>query len=164
MLRMLTTVRMVTLRTASPQDGPYLRGLFAASRPDLAVLPADARDALIDMQYRAQRTEFAWRYPGADYHVLISDGAEVGLLILDRGEEAVRVVDLVVAEQHRRRGIAAGALRQVIAAAGRLPVRSNVWSADPIARALYERLGFGPTGAPVAAGYVAVERKAAAFV
>jgi ribosomal protein S18 acetylase RimI-like enzyme len=156
----LTRCTTVALRAATAADEPYLRRLFATSRPDLAILPADVRDALIDLQYRAQRAEFSWRYPAAEYDVVVADGADAGLLVVDRGETAVRVVDLVVDERHRRRGIAAAALQRVIDEAGRLPVRLSVWSANPAALALYERLGFEPTGAPVTAGYVAMERSA----
>ena len=157
---MLTRCTTVALRAATAADEPYLRALFATSRPDLAILPADVREALIDLQYRAQRGDFAWRYPAAEYDVLVADGVDAGLLVVDRGESAVRVVDLVVDERHRRRGIAAAALQQVIDGAGRLQVRTSVWSANTSALALYERLGFAPTGAPVTAGYLAMERSA----
>lgn len=155
----LTRCTTVALRAAAGSDEPYVRRLFAASRPDLAILPADVREPLVDLQYRAQRADFGWRYPAAEYAVLVADGADAGLLVLDRGEGALRVVDLVVDERHRRRGVATAALLRVIDEAGQLPVRLSVWSANAPARALYERLGFVPTGAPVTEGYVAMERR-----
>jgi ribosomal protein S18 acetylase RimI-like enzyme len=150
----------VALRAASVKDDAYLRRIFAESRDDLAILPPDVRDTLIDLQYRAQRAQFAAGHPDAAYHILVADGVDAGVLMLDRGSDHVRIVDLTVERRHRRQGVAASALRGVLEEAGVRPVRLTVWAANAAARALYERLGFTETAAPVPSGYLAMERRA----
>ena len=157
---MLARCSEITLRPAAATDDLYLRRIFSLSRPDLALLPPDVRDALIDMQYQAQRTGYAHSYPAAEHHVLVADVTDVGVLVLDRSDDAVRVVDITVDLPHRRRGVATAALREVIDGAGGRPVRLVVWSENVAARALYERLGFTATGAQTIEGYVAMERSA----
>src|SRR4051794_26038451 len=150
----------VTLRRASAQDRPYLRRLFAESCPQLAILPPDVQDVLIDMQFRARRAAFSSRDPGAEYHVLVAEDGNAGLLVLDPGDGVVWVIDVTVDASHRRRGIAAAALRQALDAAAPVPVRLSVGAENTVGRALYERLGFEPIGPSAAPGYLAMELRA----
>src|SRR3954447_13897372 len=150
----------VTLRPATAQDRPYLRRLFAESCPQLAILPPDVQDVLVDMQYRARRAALSSRYPAAEYHVLVAEDGNAGLLVLDRGDGVVWVIDVPVDAGHRRRGIAAAALRQALDAAAPAPVRLNVGADNATSRALYERLGFEAMGASAAPGHLAMELRA----
>jgi ribosomal protein S18 acetylase RimI-like enzyme len=128
------TAPTVTRRPRTAADEPLLRALFEQSRDDLALLPP----ALVDLQYRAQQAQFG----RAGREVLVIDGVDVGTLVLTEDDDAVQVVDIVIAPAHRRQGIAEAVLGQVIAQAGDRPVRLTVWAANAPARALYERLGF----------------------
>lgn len=158
---MLTRCSSVVLRGATPHDDAYQRRLFAESRDDLAMLPQGIRDSLIDMQFRAQAMQLARNHPDADRRVLVADGVDAGVLVLDDAADALRIVDLTVERRERRRGIAGAAVTAVIAAAGERPVRLSVWSTNEIARALYERLGFiASAGADVEEGYITMERRA----
>lgn len=145
---MLVDVATVTRRPAERADDAFLRELFAQSRPDLAMLPSDARGTLLDLQFRAQHEQYAASYPRASHEILIADGVDVGRLILDRGPDSVRVVDVIVSESYRGRGIASTVLAEVLqdAERDRTPVRLAVWSANLDARRLYERLGFAVVG------------------
>jgi ribosomal protein S18 acetylase RimI-like enzyme len=150
----------VSRRPATAADADYLRALFTESRDDLLVLPDVARAALLDMQYRGQGRQIAAGHPAATREVLVADGADAGLLILDRDPERVHVVDIVVARAHRRRGIASGTLRAVIDEAGGRTVTLSVWPGNVIARSLYERLGFVPsTPSQIPGGYLPMEHR-----
>jgi ribosomal protein S18 acetylase RimI-like enzyme len=152
---------VVTCRSAGPGDEPYLRQLFVESRDDLALLPAQVRDHLLDLQYRGQRRQIEADYPAAAREVLVAGGADAGLLILDRDPERIHLVDIVVARSRRRRGIASAALRSVINEAGERSVTLTVWSGNAIARALYDRFGFAEiNGSNVTEGYIFMERRA----
>lgn len=117
-MTMLTEVPTVTRRPATPADDEHLRDLFAESRDDLCVLPADVRTVLLDAQYRSRRHQLEARYPGATYEIVIADGVEVGLLILARGADGADVVQLAVARRYRGRGIAESVLRSVTGLTG----------------------------------------------
>lgn len=147
----------VTRRLVTDGDHAYLRLLFAESRDDLLVLPAEARGALLDMQYRGQGRQIAADHPAAIRQVLVADGADAGLLILDHHAERVHVVDLVVTRARRRRGIASNTLRAVIDEAGARTVTLSVWSGNVIARSLYDRLGFVTSG--TSEGHLTMERR-----
>lgn len=106
------------------------------------MLPAQVRDPLIDLQYRGQSRQIAADHPSATREVLVADGADAGLLVLDRGAERIHVVDIVVARSRRQQGIASAALRSVIDEAGERAVTLSVWSGNVIALSLYQKLGF----------------------
>jgi ribosomal protein S18 acetylase RimI-like enzyme len=141
---MPTSLAAVTRRIAQLGDEAFTFDLFISTRDELAVLAAEVRKPLLDMQYRAQRQQFATDFPGAEYEILIVDGENVGELIVDRGADGVRIVDVTVDRSHRGRGIASAVLTDVIDSAARvgLPVSLSVWSTNVGARRLYQRLGF----------------------
>jgi ribosomal protein S18 acetylase RimI-like enzyme len=138
MIAVSTQSPTVVRRPATEDDATVLRALFEQSRDDLLLLPP----ALIDLQYRAQARQIAQDHPDATREVLVADGADAGLLVLAAADDAVWVVDIVVAPSHRRRRVAETVVRDVIDEASPRPVRLSVWASNAPARALYERLGF----------------------
>jgi ribosomal protein S18 acetylase RimI-like enzyme len=151
-------VPAVIRRPIGPGEDDFIRRVFAQSRDDLLLLPAEARGPLMDMQYRAWRRQIAADHPGATHEVLASGGVDAGLLILDADAERVRVVDIVVARELRGQGIGSGALRTVIDQAGDRVVTLSVWPGNDGARSLYERLGFAVT-TETTEGYLVIERR-----
>jgi ribosomal protein S18 acetylase RimI-like enzyme len=145
---MSTSLAAVTRRGAQLDDEAFTFDLFISTRDELAVLAADVRKPLLDMQYRAQRQQYAADYPDADYQILVAEGEPVGELIIDRNSGGVRIIDVTVDRAHRGRGIASAVLTDVIDAADRAgqPVSLSVWSANVGARRLYQRLGFVAAG------------------
>jgi ribosomal protein S18 acetylase RimI-like enzyme len=111
----LTKVATVTRRAVSPADTDYLRELFAESRDDLCLLPTDVRTVLLDAQFRTRRHHLEDTQPGATYEIVVADGIDAGLLVLDRRAEGVNVVQLAIARSHRHRGIAEAVLSQLAA-------------------------------------------------
>jgi ribosomal protein S18 acetylase RimI-like enzyme len=157
------STRIVTIdrRPAESRDDELLRELFAESRPDFDLIPREMRSSILDLQVRAQRSQYAATYPDATDEVLVADGLDVGRLVLDRGRDAVRIVDIAVRSSHRGEGIASSVLRDVIDDADRLgvPACLSVWAANIGARRLYERLGF--TVVDDSDGYLEMQRRAA---
>jgi ribosomal protein S18 acetylase RimI-like enzyme len=158
------TVRAVTVtrRLARPDDAALLRKLYAESRPDLALLPPQTREVLLDMQFRAQQRQYSASYPQARREIIVADGTDVGQLVVDHGVDAVRIVDITVQHGRRSRGVGSTVLREIITQAclARHPVRLTVWSGNTAAQRLYARLGFvrcDNTPAD-AVGYVQMER------
>lgn len=102
---------------------------------------------LIEMQYRGRKMTYEAQYPQAENSIVIGeDGKPAGRLLLDRGPDCWKVVDIAVLASHRRRGIATRVLthchEQCSAAGTRLELQVAV--GNP-ARRLYERLGFQMT-------------------
>lgn len=141
----LRPVAAPTRRTATDADAPLLRTLFEESRPDLAMLPAEARTTILDLQLRAQHRQQDADHPGCRREIVMSDGAPVGLLVSDRDPGAVHVLDIAIAADHRGRGLGSMVLTGLLeeARASDREVTLQVWAANTGARRLYERLGFG---------------------
>nr|WP_244633562.1 GNAT family N-acetyltransferase [Aeromicrobium sp. CFBP 8757] len=96
------------------------------------------------MQLRAQRAHHAVAHPDARHEILVAEGRDVGRIVVDVSAPETRIVDLVVAREHRRQGIATAALTDVLAEAGERsqPVGLSVWPTNHPALDLYTGLGF----------------------
>jgi ribosomal-protein-alanine N-acetyltransferase len=131
----------VILRSTTESDEAELRALYAQTRADLA-----AMDALIDFQWRARSQSYAAM--GARHFLVLLDGQTVGYVATAESDDANVLVDIAVALEHRRRGIAAAVIAQLIdeAARVRMPLRLTVARDNAAALALYYRLGFTVVG------------------
>jgi ribosomal protein S18 acetylase RimI-like enzyme len=141
---MIVTDRAVTRRPVTDADGELLVRLFAESRPDLDLLPPQVRGTVLDQQVQAQLSQYAAEHPTARHDIVCVGGTDVGRLILATSDAEVRLVDLVIAVPHRRRGIAAQIMADLTAAADRLglPMTLSVWPTNYAALDLYTRHGF----------------------
>jgi ribosomal protein S18 acetylase RimI-like enzyme len=121
-------------------------------------LEPTALAGLVGMQYRARQGQYRSAHPAAvEYLIRGADGSPVGSCWLDDTPEQLRVLDIAVLREHRRRGIARamlGSLCEQAAAAGK-PVRLSVWYENIAALELYRSLGFtapATTGEPAGGG------------
>lgn len=140
---MTSEVARASLRAATPDDRAFLLALFATTRPDLALLPAEHRDALVEMQFRAQDQQYRQANPQATFDLVEVDGAPVGRWYVDRRPDDLHLIDISLLPEHRGAGIGTalvGALQDEAAASGR-GVTLHVALGNR-AEALYERLGF----------------------
>ncbi len=141
---------MITLRPVTPSDQDFVLELYASTRADLAALDCDPamRRQLIHMQSEAQQAHYRAHYPRAQVSLVIDrDGNRIGRLYVDRGPHEIRLVDISLLPQHRRRGIGQLLLRALIAEGEQaaLPVRLSVLAGNPAIH-LYQRLGFEADG------------------
>lgn len=136
----------VTLRPATPEDEPFLYELITATIAEQLAAwawPDEVRRPLLDIQYRARQQGHRAQYPGAEHSVILVDGSPAGRLVVARGEDEFRLVDIVVASGSRGAGVGAGVLTGLLAEADAVgkPVRLSVSLNNPAVR-LYRRLGF----------------------
>jgi ribosomal protein S18 acetylase RimI-like enzyme len=143
----------ISLRPVTEADLPFLRRVYGSTREDeLAVTgwSREQKDAFLDQQFAAQHTHYQRHYGDGRFDVILAGGEPIGRLYVWRGADEIRIVDIALLAEHRRRGIGSALLRAVLAeaeAAG-MPVRIHVEHDNP-ALALYERLDFrriGDTG------------------
>jgi GNAT superfamily N-acetyltransferase len=137
----------VTLRPVEPGDDDLLLGLFASTRADEMTLTGWDQaqiDAFLRMQWEAQRADYTSRHPDADHHVVLAEGAAVGRFWVDRGADEIRVLDIVLVDTHRGRGIGTALLRGLQDEASRRGVGLGhaVVKENAGAIRFYERLGF----------------------
>jgi len=136
----------VALRPSTPADRELLFRVYAGTRAEeLAPVPwpAEAKVAFLRQQFDAQDAWWRTHYAGATFDVVVVDGRDAGRLYLWEGETELRVVDVALLPEARRRGVGTRLLGGVQArarAAGKA-VTIHVERTNP-ALALYERLGF----------------------
>jgi ribosomal protein S18 acetylase RimI-like enzyme len=141
----------VVLRRESPLDREAVDALvtadvaaqFAASGVDPTVIAS-----LLRMQAAARRTQYADAHPDAVAEVIDVAGRTVGVVLTADLPEATRIVDLAIAPDHRRRGIARAVVAQLCRAAdARSRVLTlQVWTDNAAAIGLYESAGFAFDG------------------
>lgn len=140
----------ITLRPEQPADEPFLLELYACARQeelDLTGWDAAARQAFLNMQFRAMRAGYAATYPKADFCIVLLEAKPVGRQVIDLDGERVRVVDLALLPACRNRGMGEFLMRQILSEAElvRKPVCLQVLCASRALR-FYQRLGFRMIG------------------
>ncbi len=141
---------MLTLRPEDASDIPLLRELYASTRADeMAAVSWDEADrsAFLRMQFDAQRQHYRRSYPDAAFQIVLVDGRWAGRLYVDRAADEIRLIDISLRSEYRRRGIGTTLLGALLAEANELGrrVTLHVERRNP-ARRLYERLGFQALG------------------
>ncbi len=149
----------VVLRPATEDDRDFLLAVYAASRQeelDQVEWPPGQREWFVRMQFDAQDREYRRLHSQAAFDVIEVGGRPAGRLYVDRGADALRIVDIALLPEFRGQGIGGRlitALQEEAAASGRV-VGLHV-EVDHRAAGLYERLGF--VGAEPAGIYRAME-------
>jgi ribosomal protein S18 acetylase RimI-like enzyme len=136
----------VTTRPATEADLPFFARVYAGTRAEeLAVVPFsdDERAAFLAQQFAAQTAHYATYYADAAFDVIVIDGEDAGRLIVHRGADDLRIVDIALLPAFRATGAGTALLRELLdeAAAGGVKASIHVERENP-ARSLYERLGF----------------------
>lgn len=134
------------LRPDTPADRALLRRVYASTREiemGLVDWPDAQKQAFLDMQFEAQDRHYRGAYPEAAFLVVEHEGVPAGRLVVDRGGDAIHIVDLALLPTHRGQGLGGALLQELIdeGRATRRPVRIYVERSNR-ARSLYDRLGF----------------------
>jgi len=137
-----------SLRDAGPDDVPYLRNLYAASRADeLAPVPwpEAAKRAFCDSQFDLQHRHYVAQFATGDFLVVLHGDAQAGRLYLHEGASELRIVDILLEESVRGRGVGSALLRhlqQQVRERHLDALALQVLITNQAARRLYERHGF----------------------
>ncbi len=137
----------LAVRPALPQDEIFLYELYSAVRaPEfaLAPIPAQQREDLIRMQFRASMSAYAQTYPNSCYHVVLLDSKPVGRLWFAPGDGEFQLVDIAVHPSLQSKGIGSALLKrlQLEATNARLPIRCCVFRFNPGSLRFHQRNGF----------------------
>ncbi|HWA63236.1 MAG TPA: GNAT family N-acetyltransferase [Caulobacteraceae bacterium] len=143
----------LVLRPQEDGDTPFLARIFAASRAPsfLALgLPPAQVEQLVGLQHRAQTQAYRQRFPDAGFWILERDGEAVGRYVEDAPPGALHVVDIAVAPERHRRGLARAVLAEAQARAQALGLAmiAEVAADNGPSLALFEGLGFARLPSP----------------
>lgn len=141
---------MFQLRKSSRQDEAFLYQLYVSTRKrefELLGLQEQEMDALLRMQFEAQKSSYQTQFPQANYHLITTDcNVPVGRIITQLQESELRLIDISILPAYRAKGIGTTFLRELqkLASKKNIPLTLHVLAANP-AKRLYERCGFYET-------------------
>ncbi|SFU77832.1 GNAT family N-acetyltransferase [Pseudoduganella namucuonensis] len=140
------TAPSIELRPATQADQAFLQRLYLSTRGAESRLHGcdpSTEAMLLNLQFKAQQTDFQLHYPHAEVTVIVERDSPIGRLYVDYRTDEVRLVDLSLLPEYRGRGIGKGLLRGLQAHGQRLdlPVRLQVLLGNPAQR-LCQRCDF----------------------
>jgi ribosomal protein S18 acetylase RimI-like enzyme len=132
-----------------PDDEDFLMKLYFTTRADVEMSPMsrEQKNAFMIMQYAAQKQHYAAHFPEAAYNIVLLDEQPIGRLMVGRGADEIRVIDISLLPEFRNQGIGTVLLQDLIDEAGRT---HRIFALHVVqnnrAVGLYERLGLSVTG------------------
>jgi ribosomal protein S18 acetylase RimI-like enzyme len=138
-------------RLEEPDDEPFIRRLMIETLTDQLAAwswPDEVRDLLLDAQYNIRRQGFRAimaDHPGV---IVLVDGEPVAWYVAGEFEDEIRLVNLVVQNAYRGKGIGSAILRRLLVASDRSgkKLQLSVASNNQRASEFYARFGFRRTG------------------
>lgn len=139
-----------TLRPMEPDDLPFLRQLYAASRAaEMARSgwPEDAIAAFLAQQFELQHRYYQTHYADGEFLLVELDGRPVGRLYLYWGQRALQLIDIALLPEQRGRGLGSRLLAALLARADAQGLAVGLYvEGDNPARHWYRREGFAVVG------------------
>lgn len=141
----------ISLRPVEALDRHFLFELYAHTRLDevAAFGWSDAEQAaFLRMQFEARQNAYRLQYPESKDYVVMRDDQPMGRLITDQSNDPIIIVDIAIAPQFRRQGVASHLIKnlQVEALAKDRDILLRVDKQNVGALEFYRNLGFEVTG------------------
>jgi ribosomal protein S18 acetylase RimI-like enzyme len=139
-------VENILLRTAKPDDEPFLQELFFDVRSvefTQTGFPLEQLTPLLSMQYKAQTQSYNAQYPNAEHSIIELNGEKIGRLLVTREEKNTFLVDIAILHNFRGQGFGSFLLERLKAEAEIIGL--SVYKTNFGAIKLYEKHGFTVT-------------------
>ena len=114
------------LRPARAEDREFLLRVYASTREEelrLVDWSDEQKAAFVRQQFEAQDAYYREHYDPATFDVIEADGTPAGRLYVARWEDEIRIIDIALLPEHRRRGIGTALLRALLDEAGEAGMR-----------------------------------------
>jgi ribosomal protein S18 acetylase RimI-like enzyme len=147
----LLSARGLSLREATLDDLPFMRGLYGQLRADEVKQipwPETVRHQFLDNQFSLQHHHFVTHYEKAVFYVVLHQGNNAGRLYLLREPPYFLIIDIALLPEYRRQGMGSALLSWVKALTvetGAHGIDLHVDQRNPDAQRLYARQGFALT-------------------
>lgn len=141
-----TNLELIDFRPMTDKDLEFMYAVYADSRADEMAMtgwPPKQVDAFLRQQFELQHKQYIEHYKGAQFDVILYDGEKVGRLYILRREEDIRIIDIALLHQFRRKGIGSKIMNDLVNEADekKTTLSLHVETNNP-AMGLYERMGF----------------------
>ena len=141
-----TKAQNISLRPIKDQDSDFLYKLYAQTREaeiNMTGWTPEQATVFLQQQFRAQTTYWGDNYDTTRFELILWKNKPAGRFYVDEMPEELRLVDIIVDESFRGKGIGAVLIRQLLEEATEknkpvtLHVEANNW-----VKSFYEKLGF----------------------
>lgn len=127
-------------------DGEFLFLVYASTRSEEMTRTGWGEGTIeqfLRFQFKLQNTQYRNCYPNASSYIIYMGEERVGRLYVCRGEDELRVIDISLLPEFRKRGLGTCIMNNLIkeAQSAHLPLRLSVRFDNPACH-LYKRLGF----------------------
>lgn len=145
----METIAAYSLRPVREEDEALLLEIYSSTRLDeMALVPWDAatKDAFLRSQFSAQRNHYLKYFPHATHDMILVDEQPVGRLYVDRGQEEIHILDVILLPQRREHGIGTQILLDLMKEAEHKNQSCSIY-VESFNRSLglFQRLGFVKT-------------------
>ncbi len=136
----------LSFRPIGEEDLEFLYRVYASTRAREMALTgwsAEQVEEFLRMQFRLQHVQYTENYRNAAFEIILFDSEPAGRLYVDRRPGEIRIIDIALLPEFRRRGIGSQIMQDLTAEAdrNRLPLNLHVEIDNP-ALGMYEGLGF----------------------
>ena len=140
---------ILTLRPTRADDQEFLYRLFYSVHTEklrLVPLGEEEKTKLVELMYQGFTRHYSSLAPVSDDRLILLNNESIGRMILLQTREEIRLADLAILPEYRKRGIGSALIGQVQTESmmSKRPVRLQVAQFDR-ALGLYRRLGFYKT-------------------
>lgn len=137
---------MIQLRPVEERDNLFIETVYRSTREDelkMTNWTEQQKNAFLIMQSMAQLAEYKTKFPGAAYQIIMFNGIDAGRLYTWETADEIRLIDITLLQQFRRKGIGTTLLRELIKRSIKVQKKISL-HVDPATPALqlYLRLGF----------------------
>ena len=134
------------MRLAQAADAPLMLQWFSSARPELnrLPLPQTQLEMLLGQQFQLQQQGYASQYPQLQQWVIENQSGAIGQITLSPTDQGMHIIDWVLAEAWRGRGVGGSILAalQTYALAEQKNLSLSVDNYNHSAQQLYKRMGF----------------------
>ncbi|CAN5588151.1 hypothetical protein BH10ACI3_BH10ACI3_21120 [soil metagenome] len=134
----------ITLRRVTEDDREFLLAVYGSSRAaELAMVPWDdeQKRQFVEFQFEAQTRFYCEKNPAATHDVILFDAVPCGRLYVDRREDEIAIMDIIVLPEYRNRGIGTFLIEGLMAEAEGRFIGVYVETYNP-SQKLFRELGF----------------------
>ena len=141
----------LSFRPVTDDDALSLFELFREAHEDefeALSLPTDQLETILQMQFQAQKSDYAFRHPEAVHEIIETRGSTVGQWVWTEKSDHFILIDISISKTSRNQGVASQVVRTLLKKSAQkgLPVHGHVARNNPKAIALWNQLGFRTVG------------------
>lgn len=140
------TTSPIQLKPITEKDIPFLYEVYKSTRLEELTIANFSKEELenfLKMQFNLQHTQYMKIYKNADFDIIYYNNSPVGRLYVARANKDIRIIDIALLTNHRKKGIGKKLISDLIKESEKsnLPLSLHVEKNNPILP-FYKRIGF----------------------